>query len=180
MRHSLALASLLAVAVSACVPPPVERAPSRRPAPALASPPPPAPAPKPAPLAGDWRDWPLTPGTWKYERDARGTRAMFGVAGSDARLVLRCDLPARRFFLSRVGQATGPLTIRTTSATRAVPVRPTGGALPYVAAEPGARDPLLDAMAFSRGRFVIEQAGAETLVVPNYAEIGRVIADCRG
>lgn len=178
MRHSLALASLLAVAVSACVPSPVERAPSRPPlAPA---PPPPPPAPKPAPLAGDWRDWPLTPGTWTYERDTRGTRAMFGTGGSDAHLVLRCDLPERRFFLSRAGQANGPLTVRTSSATRAVPVRPTGGTPAYAAAEPGARDPLLDAMAFSRGRFVIEQGGAPTLVVPTYAEIGRVIEDCRG
>ncbi len=143
-----------------------------------ASPAPPPPAP--APLAADWRDWPLTPGTWRYERDARGTRALFGGVGSDALLVLRCDLPARRFFLSRAGQATGPLTVRTSSTTKAVAVRPTGGVPPYVAAEPSARDPLLDAMAFSRGRFVIEQAGAATLVVPAYAEIGRVIEDCRG
>lgn len=178
MRHSLLYASLLAVAVTACVPPPTERAPApTRPAPV--APPPPL-APAPAPLAGDWRDWPLTPGTWRYERDARGTRALFGTGGSDAQLVLRCDLPARRVFLSRPGSAGGPLTIRTTSTTKAVAEKPTGGTPPYVAAEPGARDPLLDAMAFSRGRIVIEQAGAPTLVVPNYAEIGRVIEDCRG
>ena len=176
MRHLLASAALLSLSVAGCVAPPAD-APPPPPARAAAPPPPP---PAPAPLASDWRDWPLTPGTWTYERDARGGRAMFGAAGSDARLVLRCDLPARRFMLSRAGQATGPLTVRTSSTTRAVPVRPTGGTQAYVAAEFAAREPLLDAMAFSRGHFVIEQAGAPALVVPAYAEIGRVIEDCRG
>lgn len=122
----------------------------------------------------------MTPGTWRYERDARGGRALFGVAGGDARLVLRCDLPDRRMFLSRAGQATTPLTVRTSSTTKAVTVQPTGGTPPYVAAALAPRDALLDAMAFSRGRFVIEQAGTAPLVVPAHAEIGRVTEDCRG
>ncbi len=33
-------------------------------------------------------------------------------------------------------------------------------------------DPLLDAMAFSRGRFTNEQSGQVPLVIPAYAEIG--------
>lgn len=82
--------------------------------------------------------------------------------------------------MSRAGAATGPLTVRTSSVTRAVSVQSTGGAPAYVAAELPVRDGLLDAMAFSRGRFVIEQAGAPPLVVPAYAEIGRVTEDCRG
>ncbi|WP_345907778.1 hypothetical protein [Sphingomonas sp. UBA4815] len=41
-------------------------------------------------------------------------------------------------------------------------------------------DRLLDAMAFSRGRFTIEQAGQPPLIIPAYAEVGRVIEDCRG
>ena len=39
---------------------------------------------------------------------------------------------------------------------------------------------MLDAMVFSRGRFVVERTGAAPLVVPPYAEIGRVVEDCRG
>jgi hypothetical protein len=39
---------------------------------------------------------------------------------------------------------------------------------------------MLDAMVFSRGRFVVDRAGAAPLVVPPYAELGRVIEDCRG
>ncbi|MFL0412766.1 hypothetical protein [uncultured Sphingomonas sp.] len=176
MRHLPLLSAALLLAVAGCVAPPTDAPPPPPPSPA---PPPPAPRPAPAPLAGDWRDWPITPGTWRYEKDARGGRALFGQAGQDARLVLRCDLAARRLYLSRPGQATGAFTVRTSSTTRAVPVRPTGGTPPYVAADLAARDELLDAMAFSRGRFVIEQAGAPTLVVPAYPEVGRVIEDCR-
>ncbi|WP_066777403.1 hypothetical protein, partial [Sphingomonas sp. CCH5-D11] len=139
----------------------------------------PAPAPTPAPLAGDWRDWPLTPGTWRYGRDGRGSRATFGADGSGARLTLRCDTASRAMLLSRAGQSQQPLTVRTTSTTRAVPVRQSAGQAAEVEASLPARDPLLDAMAFSRGRFVIEQPGAATLVVPADAEIGRVIEDCR-
>jgi hypothetical protein len=174
MRYSLVFASLLLVSVAGCVAPPTAPPP---PPPTMAPPPPP---PKPAPLAADWRDWPLTPGTWRYERDAHGSRATFGGVGSDAPLVLRCDLSPRRMLLSRAGSVTGPMTVRTSSTTKALAVQPIGGATPYVAAEIAPRDALLDAMAFSRGRFVIEQAGALLLVVPAYAEIGRVIEDCRG
>ena len=42
-----------------------------------------------------------------------------------------------------------------------------------------ARDPLLDAMAFSRGRFAVEAAGMATLYVPSWPEVSRVIEDCR-
>ena len=42
-----------------------------------------------------------------------------------------------------------------------------------------ARDPLLDAMAFSKGRFALEVAGLPTLYVPSYPEVTRVIEDCR-
>lgn len=165
---------LLALLVTACVAP-TRPPPPPAPAPAPVSPPPPA----PAPLADDWRDWPLTPGDWRYARVAGGTAATYGPAG-DARLTLRCRPADRRIDLLRAGAASGPLTIRTTSATRAIAVQPANGTPVQVAAVLAATDPLLDAMAFSRGRFVVEQAGLAPLVLPNYAEIGRVIEDCRG
>lgn len=171
MRRLLVLT--LTAAVASCVAPP----PRQQPAPRPATPPP---APRPAPLAADWRDWPLTPGTWAYERDARGSRALFGRTGADAALVLRCDRAERRLFLSRAGADVGALTIRTTSATRALTVQPTGGTPPYVAVALAPSDPLLDAMAFSRGKLTVEQSGTAPLVVPAWAEIGRVIEDCRG
>jgi hypothetical protein len=42
-----------------------------------------------------------------------------------------------------------------------------------------ARDPLLDAIAFSRGRFAVAVPGEPTLYVPSWTEISRVIEDCR-
>ncbi len=174
MRIPPALAISTMLLVAACVSPPPPEPPRPRP---TYTPPPPA--PPPAPAAADWRDWPVTPGTWTYRRDSRGSRAMFGVANADARLVLRCDSAERRIYLSRVGDDRAPFAIRTSSTTRAVPVRPTGGTLPYVAAAFTPTDSLLDAMAFSRGRFAIDQTGAPPLVVPAWAEIGRVIEDCR-
>ncbi|NTS64698.1 hypothetical protein HRV97_05960 [Sphingomonas sp. HHU CXW] len=172
-RLPLRLSTLLLLGVGACVAPPRAPAPVDlpRPTPTLA-------LPAPAPV--DWQDWPRTPGTWTYQRDARGSRALFGTAGQDARAVLRCDRAERRLFLSRSGGETTPFTIRTTATTRSIAAQPTGGTPPYVATAFAPNDPLLDAMAFSRGRFVIEQAGTPALVLPPYAEVGRVIEDCRG
>ena len=49
-----------------------------------------------------------------------------------------------------------------------------------VAAALPAQDPLLDAMGFSRGRFIVELGGQAPLVVPAWAEVLRVTEDCRG
>jgi hypothetical protein len=176
MRTALRLAPLLTLAtLVACVP----QAPKPTPTPYRPAPPPsPAPAPTPT-LAADWRDWPMTPGTWVYRRDARGSIALFGPAGTDALATLRCDAAAHRIYLSRAGTSTQPFTIRTTSITRALPVQPTGGAQPYVAVALDPRDSLLEAIGFSRGRFTIEQAGSAPLVLPPYAELERVTQDCR-
>lgn len=171
---ALRLSAIVTLAlIAGCVPPaPQPAAPPPRPAP--------PPPPKPAPLASDWRDWPYSAGTWVYRRDARGSIALFGPAGADASLTLRCDTAERRIYLSRAGGTATPLTIRTSSTTRAIPVQPTGGTPAYVAAALAPSDPILEAMGFSRGRFVVEQAGLPPLVVPAWAEIERVTEDCRG
>lgn len=169
------LAGLTALAsIAGCVAPPRAEPPPRTVTP------PPAPAPRPVPIAADWRDWPYSPGTWVYRRDARGSIALFGPANADASLTLRCDTAARAIYLSRAGSTATPLTIRTSSVTRALSVQPTGGTTPYVAAALMPNDSLLEAMGFSRGRFVVQQAGSPPLVVPAWAEIERVTEDCRG
>ena len=48
-----------------------------------------------------------------------------------------------------------------------------------VTADAGAYDPLLDAIASSRGRIGFSTSGAPALVVPPWAEVARVIEDCR-
>lgn len=177
MRLPLRLATIVAATgalLTACVPQPVAPPPAPSPAPVT------RPAPPVIAASSDWRDWPLTPGTWTYRRDGRGSIALFGVGGSDARMTLRCDADRRQVFLSVAGSVPAALTIRTTSLTRAVPVQPTGGTPAYVATALAPTDGLLDAMGFSRGRFVIQQPGGSTLVVPAWAEIERVTEDCRG
>ncbi len=141
----------------------------------------PTPAPAPPAFTGDWRDGPVTPGTWDYRQDARGSIALFGARGADAELTIRCDRLQRRVYLSRRGAAPGnlPMTIRTSSTMRAVAVAPAGGTPAYMAVALAPDDALLDAMGFSRGRFLVDLAPMPALVVPAWAEVLRVAEDCR-
>ncbi|WP_374945239.1 hypothetical protein [Sphingomonas sp.] len=162
---------VVTLALAACVPAARPAPEPVRAVPVVALPPPPA---------ADWRDRPANAGDWAYRRDARGSIALFGNAGADATVTLRCDIAARRVYLSRAGVQSAALSIRTSTASRTLAVQPTGGQPAYVAAAFAPNDALLDAIAFSRGRFVVEQPGAPTLVIPAWPEIGRVIEDCRG
>jgi hypothetical protein len=177
MRYHV-FAILIALTLASCTAPP-KSTPVAQPTSAPRPTPTPLPVPTSAPLAADWRDWPFTPGDWAYRRDARGSIALFGPVGSDAQVTLRCDNAGKMLYLSVHGPANAA-TIRTTSLTRAIPLQPTGGEAGYVASALPTTDSLLDAMAFSRGRFVIDRSGQPPLVVPPYAELGRVIEDCRG
>ena len=172
----LAAAGLLALMAGCTEPaaPPPRSVPSPVPVPA------PAPLPTTKPLAADWRDWPLTPGTWAYRQDGRGSIALFGLTGADAVLTLRCDREANALYLSRQGDlGAAPMTVRTTSLTRQLATLPTGGTPPYRAVALDTRDALVEAMGFSRGRFVVQQEGYLQLVVPAWPEILRVAEDCR-
>ena len=172
----LLIATALAL-LSACAaprkPPPPVAAPPPRPAPApIAAPPPPA----------NWRDVPITQGEWTYSSDAHGTLASFAPVGATALLGLRCDRAGGRINLARAGQATGPvpLTVTTTSLARTYSAAPSlDAAQPLVSMPLSPRDPILDAIAFSRGRFMVEVAGLPTLYVPAWPEVARVIEDCR-
>jgi hypothetical protein len=152
---SLALLAACSTRVVPPAPPP--------PAPAPAPTPTPAPPP-PAPTYSNWEDAPLTPGDWSY---ANGV-ATFGSAGQP-RLTLGCV--GGNVQIAYAGSSAERLTLRSETTQRAI------SASAGVASR-SARDPLLDAIAFSKGRFAIE-AGGETLYVPAYPEISRVIEDCR-
>ncbi len=150
--------------------------------------PPSRPAPhSPAPRAGaaSWRDLPQAPGSWTYSADTAGSAVRFGQPGAAALLVVRCDRSRPAIVLQRPGAGAGevPATITTSSTSRRLTASPAGSAAPN-ATTPfdialAVRDPLLDAMAFSRGRFMLEMSGAQTLVLPAWSELGRVIEDCR-
>ncbi|MCD2324582.1 hypothetical protein LQ953_11215 [Sphingomonas sp. IC-56] len=172
--QSLTSAALLALA--GCVAPSEPAPEAAPPVPMPTRAPPPPPAPRPTPSA-DWRDWALSPGTWTYRREGSGSVAGFGAAGAAPALSLRCDAGAGRITLSLGRVGAGSATVRTSSSVRALPL--TRGADGQSSASLGARDGLLDAMGFSRGRFIVEVAGQPPLVVPAWPEILRVAEDCR-
>ncbi|HEX4696025.1 hypothetical protein [Sphingomonas sp.] len=169
MRTFLSIAALLTLA--GCMTP--RPAPMVKPAPVVT--PVSRPTPIPVPLAADWNDWPFTPGDWRYLQQPGSSAASFG-AGAETRLTLRCDRFTHQVQLAGIRDAA--VTVRTTSMTRTIAPTRVAGESPY-AVTLAVNDPLLDAIAFSRGRFVIQQNGPP-LVLPPYAEIGRVIEDCRG
>lgn len=149
---------------------------------------PPAPVPAPAPATApllppppeDWRDAAQTPGNWSYRSDTGGSSAQYETAGA-ALIWLRCDSGVGGITLGRAGAAAGPvpLTITTTSTSRSFTASPKASTPPALELTLPARDAILDAMAFSRGRFMIEVPGLPALYLPAWAEVGRVIEDCR-
>lgn len=172
-----ASATLAALALAACAGPRViPEDQSRPPAPA------PFPAPGPSPLPSSpapkgWADFPATPGDWRWSNEGGQSTARF----AGGRLTLRCNLAQRTVRIERAepgsaGGAATTLRIVTQTQTRAFTAVPRAGT--YGLDLP-ARDPLLDAMAFSKGRFAIETAGLQTLYVPSWTEVSRVIEDCR-
>ncbi len=179
MTIRLFAAAILPIAVAACAQPEAPR-PAPRPAP-----PPPRPAP-PLPVAAgqDWRDWALTPGDWTYLRPEAGhSYAHFGRPDGWT-VELACDAHARMMTLS-IASAPGvqSMTIRTSSVARTLPIavfaRADGNPFMVDRAQLAVADPLLDAMGFSRGRFVIERTGQPPLVIPAWPEILRVVENCR-
>jgi hypothetical protein len=181
-RRFLPVAAVLPIVglVGACVGPPSPSVDQTPPAPRAAPVPPPVTVPT---LSADWRDWPLTPGDWIYRKDARGSLALFGPLGMNAHFVVRCDTAKARIYLSRAGNfavgASGRMTVRASTAMQSYVLVNSNETPPFAAAELLTTDPQLDAMAFSRGRFIVSVNGVPDLVVPAWPELTRVIEDCR-
>ncbi len=166
------LAALLALAGCQVVPP------------AEPAPPPPAPAPPPPPPPPDaqpnlsWEEAPVAPGDWSYSQVGADSEARFGTAGGTPLLTVRCARGTRRIVLQGAGLGGTALTIRTSY-----------GALQWAADAPATSgltvtragsDPGFDWIAYSRGRIALEATAAPRLIVPVWAELARVIEDCRG
>jgi hypothetical protein len=124
----------------------------------------------------------ITSGSWSYQPVPGGSVARFVDATGTSRFALECSKTTRRVTVSRTTVAStlaAPgLFVWTTDASRSLGARfdATAG---RVAVELSARDPLLDAMAFSRGRIAVAMPGAEPLVMPAWPEAARTIEDCR-
>lgn len=171
------LAAALLAGVAACTAPrpaPTPPAPTPRPAPAPTS-------PMPTPPPTNWVDAPATPGDWYLRPDGANSRALFGQVGQEATFSLTCYRARGQITLARGGGAAQPVAMRilTETATRTLSAQPQAGPPPSLVATLAARDPLLDAMAFSKGRFAVETAGQPTLYIPSWPEVTRVIEDCR-
>ncbi len=176
MRFARSVA-ILAVAVAGCSTPRLVPAP----VPPVAAPAPrPTPTPAPAPVYSSWMDVPATPGDWSYRRSGDRTTASFGAAGAAAVFDIVC-LDGQNIGLQRhaAPSPASAMTIRTETSTRTLAALHEAGSDSTVSAKIGTRDPLLDAMAFSKGRFAIEVPGAAPLYLPSWPEVTRVIEDCR-
>lgn len=179
LKTSCIAISPLLVLLGSCVGPGQQRPPAAPAAPR----PTPAPTPiapaTPAPVATEWQYRPVTPGNWRYSADAAGSVATFGPAAADTRLSLRCDRASHRVSLMRAGAGQGAMLLRTSYGAVNWPAAVTAAPAQVVATR-AASDTVLDQIAYSRGRFAIEIAGLEPLIVPAWPEVGRVIEDCRG
>jgi hypothetical protein len=120
------------------------------------------------PLA-DWRSVQVAQGYWVWRSFPGGSEALFQSVGG-VQLALRCNLSNRTVTMVRSGAVPGSsLIVRTSNMERSLPA---SGTL-------AATDRLLDAVAFSRGRFSVEGGGVARLVVPAWPEAARSVEDCR-
>jgi hypothetical protein len=169
---TLVIASL---ALGACAEQRMIPAPTTTPRPAPSATPRPTAVPPP-PAAATWADLPATPGDWRWSMEGGQSVARF----AGGRLTMRCDPATRSVLIERAeaGAALSgtTLTIRTQTLTRAFAGARQAGSL---SVSLPSRDPLLDAMAFSRGRFAVEAPGVPALLIPSWTEVSRVIEDCR-
>lgn len=134
----------------------------------------------PAPSNAEWQYRTATPGDWTYRTEGTGSVARFGPANGPALVTLTCDTTTHRISVARAGVGNGPITIRTSYGAVNWPASSTVGASSQTIALRAANDSALDQIAYSRGRFAIEVQGLPVLILPVWAEIARVIEDCRG
>jgi hypothetical protein len=133
------------------------------------------------PHSDDWMDEAETPGTWGYENRGNFTLAIFNTPTRGVAFAIQCWQPSREISLIMAGQsvASPTMQVRTEATSRAIAARLSIGEMSNVTAALRGDDPLLDAMALSKGRFAVETEGLPPLILPSWAEVTRVIEDCR-
>lgn len=174
MRSTPSSAALAFLLLASCV-----GAPERAPVPAPAPRPAPALPPAAPPLPVEWQDRATTPGDWRYQVDGAGSVALFGPGPDTSLFILRCDRVARRISAVRPGIARAAMTVRTSYGAVSWPASAAAGTIAATQAIRAANDATLDQIAYSRGRFAVEVQGLDTLILPAWAEVSRVVEDCR-
>lgn len=118
-------------------------------------------------------------GNWTYGTTSDGSEATFSNSSGQLQLTIRCTRSTRRVAILKAAPSASPsLWIWTSFEKISLPATYDSSTL-RVSVDLGAYDPLLDAIASSRGRIGFSSSGLETLVVPPWADIARVIEDCR-
>src|SRR4029453_1961117 len=107
---------------------------------------------------------PLAAGEWSYVATATGGEARYG-----NQIALQCDKATRTITVMRPGMPVAALTVITDTLRRTLP--PNGRLSAY--------DPLFDAIAFSRGRFLISGGTGPQLAVRSWPGAARATEDCR-
>ncbi len=149
------------------------------PAPSPAPPSSPAPGTAAAPITNYQLAQPVA-GAWSYSAIAGGSEARFTGTTGVVQLALRCARTTRRVTISKAAPAPAPsLFVWTSGATRTLAAPGFDAAAGRLNVQLAANDPLLDAMAFSRGRLAVGAGTAPALVVPSWPELDRVVEDCR-
>ena len=157
----------------------------RVPAPDLTPVPTPSPTPEPVqttppPLRP--RRQPRTGSTNRAHRGIELSRRMSGAKRCMDRAAARCCSRSNAIAVRgashccavRAASSTS-MTIRTETVDRTLAATPAGSGSQQVMATLAASDPLLDAMAVTRGRSAVETTGLSTLYLPPWAEVTRAI-----
>lgn len=118
-------------------------------------------------------------GSWSYAPTTDGSEATFGTASTLPQLTIHCTKATRRVAISRPASAAAPFLNIWTSAEQRQLAASFNPLTNRITADLPAFDSLLDAIAFSRGRFGVSVNGAPALVVPAWAEPAHVVEDCR-
>ena len=118
-------------------------------------------------------------GNWNFTASATGSEASFLNPSALPQLTIRCTKATRRVAIAKPATAAAAsITVWTSSSARPVPAS-FNPLTQRITIDLVSNDPLLDALAFSRGRVGITVAGSPSLVVPAAPEIARVVEDCR-
>ena len=132
------------------------------------------------PEYANYLDAPQSAGTWVYVEEPGETLAVYGTGPGASTFLMRCAEGS--VALARVAdtpaEQSRAMSVVTETVTRQLEVNPLGmNNVLFVNLAP--TDPLLDAMAITKGRFAVEVEGEQTLYLPAWAEVTRVIEDCR-
>lgn len=111
--------------------------------------------------------------------EAGRSTARYGLPGQPSLVAVSCNTATRTTNLWRTGTARdgAALIVTATSTRRMLPT--TSSETSGLTASLAASDRLLDAIAFSRGRFMLEAPGNPPLYLPSWPELSRVVEDCR-